>query len=425
MGRTSAGRAAPGAAPGFIHGLSGADWRRSSMDMTKRLLPAFAGGSLLVAALSAAPAPGGRVGDDPCPRKAERAFGPGEVVVLKDEAAPCRVTFVKTGVRLTGIAGGSRPDPGRTVLRDSKGRFYSANARGFPSVVSVWDRGGRYLRSFGREGEGPGEFSAKGALTLFMDGRDRLHVRDGGLGWSVFTPESEFVRRVPAHLMDVSRDATLILDDGAALTSARSYGERSNYFLIIDSAGGERAAFGPVEAEVARSRVSLARRKAYAGGSTFWAGPVSGETQAYLLEEWGVDGKLRRAFRREVPWYEWRGEERISPSVVQLHVTETGLLIVSLFLPTKAYGEAYDRAEREGRLRPSREERLALAEVAFEVIDARSGVLLASERYGALKVRREVPPAYFRGGTLGYVYSEEGEGGLPMVEMVKMELKAK
>ena len=374
-------------------------------------------------------ATGGDGPDDPCPRKAQRSFDLGEVVVVKDGKPPCRLVFRETGLRLVAVSDGSRPDPGRTVLRDSKGLFYSANARGFGSVISVWDEKGGYLRSFGGGGEGPGEFSENGIVNLFLDGRDNLHVRDGGLSWSVFSPRQEFLRRVSAVLMGGSMGRTVILREGTALTSGRGDHDGANYFHLVDSAGTLRRSFGPVEDAVSRSGRSgrsLRRRIAYGGGDTFWAGPTSGGAHAYLLEEWGIDGRLRRAFRRDAPWYEWRGEERTSASVVQLHVFETDLLFVAVYLPSGAMAEAYAEARKQGRLRPTTEERLALAEVVLEVIDVRSGELLASERHKAAKVREEVPQAFFGGGRLGYTYKEEGaEGGLPSVEIVALELAAR
>ena len=148
-----------------------------------------------------------------CARRAPKDFASGGVTVIKNGKPPCRIVFRKTGVRLEAVADGSRPDPGRTVLRDSGGRFYSANAPGFRSVITVWDRKGGYVSSFGREGEAPGELSANGMLSLLMDDGDNLHVRDGAYAWSVFSPDHEFLRRVPAKAMVGLRGTTVILDN--------------------------------------------------------------------------------------------------------------------------------------------------------------------------------------------------------------------
>ena len=93
-----------------------------------------------------------------CARKAERSVPVGSVTDIADGEPPCRIEFRATGIRLEAVADGSRPDPGRTVLVHSDGRFISANAVGWDGVISVWDSRGEHLRSFGRVGEGPGEF---------------------------------------------------------------------------------------------------------------------------------------------------------------------------------------------------------------------------------------------------------------------------
>jgi hypothetical protein len=49
-------------------------------------------------------------------------------------------------------------------------------------------------------------------------------------------------------------------------------------------------------------------------------------SDAYILEEWGIDGELRRTLHREAPWWRWRGNVEISPAVRQLHLARNGLL---------------------------------------------------------------------------------------------------
>ena len=132
----------------------------------------------------------GRSWPEPCPRSPQRAFQAGSVIEIGDEEPLCRIEFRDTGIRLDAVADGSRPDPGPTIVADPDGLFMSANAPGWATVISVWDARGRYLYSFGGEGEGPGEFSPRGALNLLPDDRGRLHVRDGSPGWSVFSPTS-------------------------------------------------------------------------------------------------------------------------------------------------------------------------------------------------------------------------------------------
>lgn len=370
------------------------------------------------------------LGAQPCPRQPQRAFQAGSVIEIKDRRPPCQIEFRETGIRLEAVADGSRPDPGQTLLVDSNGRFISANAPGWGAVISLWDSRGTYLSSFGREGEGPGELSGRGALSLFMDGRDNLHVRHGFSGWSVFSPRQEFVGSLPRNKVGGGTWTTVILDDGSVLDSEGRGPDSEHFFRMTDSTGSVTRTFGPV---VDGSSGRGPRRISHAGGDTFWAGPGEDGADAYVLEEWGVDGTLRRTLRRDVSWYRWRGNRDVSPQVVQLQITHSGLLYVLVFRPTEEYVEEYEKARRGERhgigVDPAdmeeEEERMdALMELVIEVIDTRSGELLASDVYGASEARGIVPWGLFRGSLRGYRY-REGVGGLPFVEIVRVELVAR
>ena len=349
----------------------------------------------------------------PCSRQAERSFVVGDVTEVSDRTPPCRIEFRETGVRLETVADGSRPDPGLNVLMDSDGRFVSANAPGWNSVISIWDSRGRYVSSLGREGEGPGELSSRGALTLLIDSSNNLHVRDGASSWSVFSPDHEFLRRVPAQLMGGLPGTTIILDDGSAVASDGLGPDAGHYFRMVDSTGALRRTFGPVNR---RSTGTGGRPITYAGGQTFWAGPAEEGGDAYVLEEWGVDGELRRTLRRDVSWYRWNGNRHASPGVRYLHISQGGILYAMISRPTEDYARAWERGDM------SREQRDLLTEIVVEVIDTRSGELLASEVYPASRARDILPRGLFRGSLLGYRYKQGKDDLLPFVEIIEVEL---
>ena len=363
----------------------------------------------------------------PCPRQLEPTRRLGPVIVIDDRDPPCRFVFRATGVRLEASADASRPDPGPTVVMDRNGRFYSANAPGFASDISVWDAQGGFLTSFGRAGEGPGEFSGSGNLSLYVDGQNRIHVRDGGFAWSVFSADHQFLRssgiRVPGMLVD--ERLTAILDSGSALTGDGYRSDRENYFRVIAPDGTLERSFGPVGRAVAQDESRpLDRFIAYHGGHTFWSGPRLGEDEGYAVEEWGLDGELRRSVRRSVPWFGWRGKDEPSAGILQLHpVPEEGLLYLVLQRPTREGRRAIMRSIRENRPIP-REERYGLVEAVVEMIDIRSGELLASEVHLTEQAMRFIPQALFPGTKRGYIY-REGRNHLPYVEIVAVELEAK
>lgn len=362
------------------------------------------------------PADDGPVGQDQCRRNPERSLPAGSVTTISDGRPPCRIEFRETGIRLEAVADGSHPDPGRSVVMDSNGRYISANAPGWTGVVTVWDARGAYLASFGRVGRGPGEFTVRGMMNLFVDRRDNVHIMDGGFMWSVFSPEHEFLWTTSAYAVTGFELNTAILDDGTVLASESSR-DRSRYFRVVDTTGTVQRTFGAVEGGLSEWAL---RMIAYAGGDTFWAGPPLEGGDAYVLEEWGTDGTLRRTLRREAPWFRWAGYGEISPGVSLLHVTHDGLLYVMVRRPTAQYEREFERAQRRGETVP-RAARDGLTEGLFEVIDTRSGELLASDLHPAGAARQFAPRALFQGSLTGYRY-KEGDDGLPFVEIVRVEL---
>lgn len=381
--------------------------------------------SLLAASAIALGLTLGRPGEDrkhwqeTCLRSPARTFELGSVTEIGDQAPPpCRIEFHPTGVRLEATADGSRPDPGRTIVVDSDGRFISANARGWRTAISVWDARGRYLSSFGGEGEGPREFLSRyGMLNLLLDDRGRLHIRDGSPAWSLFSPDHDFIRRVPANVMGGLIGSSVILDGGSALASDGILSNQSHYFRVTDTTGALERVFGPLgDATAGTER----RPISYVGGGSFWAGPGEKGAQSYLLEEWGIDGELRRTIRRDVSWWQWRGEMDTSARVRQVHIVRNGLLYILAWRPTDEYLREYE--SRAGRERPVAdwewwESLEAMAEYVVEVIDTRSGELLASEVYPQPQRHEIVPMALFRGSLVGYLH-KVGDDGLPFVEIV-------
>ena len=214
-------------------------------------------------------------------------------------------------------------------------------------------------------------------ITIFVDREDRLHVRDGGFRWSVFSPEQEFLRSASAPLASF-QSGTAVLDIGMAVTRSR---DGENHFQIVDSAGATQRAFGVIPRSLRRARVDTGRDITYAGGDSFWAGPIAGSPDGYQLEEWGIDGKLRRVFRRNVDWFPPGDPTRLSdgdppPTQVSLlHLDDSGLLYVYGLGPTRHW-----RSPGSLGRAPTTEEMDRMAQGYVEVIDTKSGRLLASER---------------------------------------------
>ncbi len=265
----------------------------------------------------------------PCPRGPRISHSKGSIRDVTN-APPCRLSFRPTGVRLTGIADGSRPDPGPLVVRDGRGRYYSANADGWESTISVWGADGAYLSSFGRAGEGPGEFKG-GGLSLFVDDGDTLHVLDYR-DWMVFSPEHEFVRQVTSRqigrhntLEQTEQTETLApLYDGRILSSSAHRETGDAYFRIVNRDGSLDDTFGTSEEGTGASgHYGHDRAIAYPRGNRgFWPAPSQEGATEYVLEEWDALGKvIAWSLRRRQPWFRWTGSPNSSPAVGLLEIT--------------------------------------------------------------------------------------------------------
>ena len=387
------------------------------------------------------------LGVDPCPREPGRVYGEKGIVLDVTNDPPCQVVFRATGVRLTGIAGGERPDPGRSVIKDARGRYYSTDAIGWGPTITVWSADGAYLSSFGRRGDGPGEF-ANDHLSLFVDSGDSLHVRDVA-NWSVFTPDHEYVRRAPSRMMGLgNRETTALYYDGRILVSDGSQATSDTYFRLVNRDGSLDNVFGTAEKE---GRVGgypgHPRPIAYlAGNRSFWVGPSAQGSNQLAVVEWdilgseSIPGDARRpepvqTLRRHLPWFEWTGHRHTSPMVRSLHITEEGLLYVQMWRPSGEYLEAvkpFERRLAQGRWTLELEAEIeALAEslthIVVEVIDVRSARLLASAEYSVGEVLQGnplIPHGLFRNEMAGYVYFTD-QDGLPYVEIIEVGLEKK
>ena len=317
-----------------------------------------AGVFALLALASCDPAPGSDSADaaldplgNPCPRGPGRVFEKGIVEDVTNEP-PCHLVFRPTGVRLNAVGDGSRPDPGRTVVKDSRGRYYSTDASGWGATISVWSEDGTYLSSFGSRGEGPGEFAGD-YLALLVDSGDSLHVRDIA-NWSVFSPDHEYIRRAPSRLMGLGdRQTTVLYDDGRVLSSDGSRVEHEAYFTMANRDGSVDEVFGTAEqGSGAGGQYGHGRAITYrAGYASFWAAPSQQGSTEYALEEWypvGDEGLpeedrvpvIVRTLHRHQPWFTWTGTRHTSPAVLYIHITEDDLLYVHMWRPSEEYLEA-------------------------------------------------------------------------------------
>jgi 6-bladed beta-propeller len=121
-----------------------------------------------------------------------------------------------------------------------RGRVYVADD--LRHAVFVFDSVGRFVRSVGRRGNGPGEFQAPWRIAL--DASDSLFVWDVSLARvSVYAPDLSHARdfRLPPHWLV---NTMAFQPDGTLLVSAYGAGE-AGVLHVVSRDGSVRRTFGP------------------------------------------------------------------------------------------------------------------------------------------------------------------------------------
>jgi hypothetical protein len=351
---------------------------------------------------------------DDCVRPPPRDFTVGEVVRIDaDGPGPCAIVFEETGVQLVADSAGRRPDPGRRIIRDARGRYLSAMARGFDAFVAVWDSSGAFVQALGGPGGGPGELSETGTISLFTDAKGRIHVRDGRPDWSIFDEDMHFLSKAPAASIGGLYGRTIVFDDGTVLAAHPVAGSRRHYFHIADLTGRTIRRFAPYEDPRVHRRRD--RQVVRAGADRFWAAPVEIDGSGYVLELWNTRGELLRTVRRDVEWFPATGpvddpSSPPPPNLEILTVDSSGIVITTSAIPNQNWVPR-DRQSREVA---------QYYDLMIEAIDTRTMTLLVSERLAGSKVDRLIPQCF--SGIRQCYRLKEDDRALPIVSIVAYRL---
>lgn len=361
-----------------------------------------------------------------CVRPPAKAWAVGEVWEVPDKAPPCIARFVPTGVEL--VPDGRRVERIMALIaRDVRGRYFTSDGRG---QLAVWDSSGRWRSSFGRRGGGPGEFPT-GALRAVPLPDGSVYVFDNAFRWTRFDSTLTVARSVQGTF-GLSVRESLVYPGGRLLDATG--GDTDGYAFHLTepfrSTGAGRPAvvrrFGLREQrERALHRSEKARLVTTADTGSFWAGPPKAAGRGYELQLWRLDGTLLRTLRREVPWYPAGGDRAAAVptattpppyEIESIVALPDDLLAVALLLP-RAKGW-------DSRIRPDSLERDQLWDIRLEVLDTRSGTVLAS--IGPLVYSQAVlqlPNSFFDGTRLGFRFIEREDGEM-VTRIVELQLRA-
>jgi hypothetical protein len=215
--------------------------------------------------------------------------------VVRDSCRNCPPSF-----REKAVLGSDGPGVGplRSVGEDGAGRFYLAHDYS-ASAIAVYAPNGRFQRTIGRQGRGPGEYRRISRVHTFADTvfvydeQERKEDAYAGSG------PLRFVRTRPVPLQVYAalpmRDGTLLVNSdvrapGAVAAPFHVVGPDGQIVRSFPDGGGR---FRYDEAHL------LSRAMARASDTTFWA---AHETQ-YVLELWSVSGRKLAELDRVTNWF--------------------------------------------------------------------------------------------------------------------------
>jgi hypothetical protein len=289
-----------------------------------------------------------------------------------------------------------------SAVKDSRGRFFVAPMYE-PGQIAVFDADGRFLRTIGHKGGGPGEFEE--IRRLHVGPGDSLYVSHDFTRLSVFTPELEFKRTWVLKTVSFAPGPFVIRANGQmlALRFGGRGGTEDHPMRTFQPDGTPVNGFGE------QTRFTTGRQYAALAvtGQTVWAGVMT----RYELDLFDVSGRHMRTLRRTVGWFPApQTPPRPGPPaalLTDIAASSSNLLwvLTSVASPNAVMPPRPPRGEEVAATRLSISQFQAMREFMLEALDPVSGSVLAT-----LKISAAV--GSFIGGDQLYTFRESADGSV-------------
>jgi hypothetical protein len=210
------------------------------------------------------------------------------VQVKQVDCPECRIRLTRVAV----IAGKEPYTPHRTASVVKTRDGYACAPLDVPYVIGVFDAQGRFLKTVGAAGGGPGEFAFISGLSVGL--ADTLLVQDAGNGRiSILGPSYNFVRTLPitGFIKDIRQLSATEYVARARISAFRQPLHK------IDSEGVVTQSFGPSSRFSGLSAED--RQIAVAPNGRIYAVRM----RRYEIEEYDTSGKLIRILERRTHWF--------------------------------------------------------------------------------------------------------------------------
>jgi hypothetical protein len=199
------------------------------------------------------------------------------------------------------------------VVADQKGNFYLLDSQ--LSEIKVYSEEGEYLRTIGREGEGPGEFRA--AFNLFLVPGGNIGVLQTFPSKVVtLTPNGDPGDDFPLPEVEGEGFRVLFAAQNAGRNLALVYGlnqpseegfTQTSVLSIVDAEAQKETRLHSQSASMQAATALIAEKEWDVFRNGRWTAAPDGRTfacptfQEYTINVWGPDGKLERVIHREYP----------------------------------------------------------------------------------------------------------------------------
>lgn len=311
-------------------------------------------------------------------------------VPVPDKVA-CTACSIRTVVAATLVVPRDSTDGFPIAVRsDSRSRYWVFRRGEMPAI---FDQSGKFLRTLGRTGSGPGEYVQP--YDMADVGHDSIVVFDGdGLRVSVLDASLRYIRSVTMpfemHSPIVISWPDTVLASGILPTPGQA-----GWPLHLVSFQGRQptvlASFGLTDGELRPDGVARTWHWfTSSDAGKVWAAWMYG----YSLSEWDARGRVIRALERKPRWFSASSPSSLGtpttpppPFVAGIQQDRAGLVWVLVHTPAPTWREAWPKLSPETREVSSRmiaKERMY--STIIEVIDPRIGRVVARQTLNSFGV---------------------------------------
>lgn len=306
---------------------------------------------------------------------------------------------------------------GAAIARDASGRIF-VPSRGAPGEVYVFDGDGKFLRTLGRRGDGPGEYRVVNEVRV--GARDSLYLFDNANARMTVLATDLTVARTARMPVAVRPTEVVITSDGIIIAADRvSTPDRVGLPLhVVDQSGTLLRSFGSDDTtRYVAMPFAMSRALALDRQGLVWAALRT----SYRLVLWDLEGSQRIELSGNASWFRpWATDAPLKPDapplpwIQAIQVDHQGHIWVLCRVASEDFARSLVPEDTpRGRFYRIADYARAF-DTVIEVIDPTERRLIASARFDAYLTNFVEP-----GTALGF---RESAIGVPALDLWEVRL---